>query len=261
MNDRRPSAAASDDTSSVYSAQTLPPPPPVAETARASQSSFASRAWIFGKVPSYHNSQRRPHLDPVAIRESVAYPSASSFEATIEKGTARCGRRNSTKPQLVDLGGLRRTVKRMTTIRRGSEQRSAVGVGAGATPGTLREAFGQAGGVEVRREEEVARPQTQTDTQTQAETQRRSGERVSQTITFSPPTDLQLATMMYHETQNDIVSRTRTESPTSRVPEMPFRDKIRGKHFSRTTGNLEREVSSYAKYKNRGCTSSQCAVI
>ncbi|KAI1456228.1 hypothetical protein F4805DRAFT_232183 [Annulohypoxylon moriforme] len=286
---RRPSAPES-ATSSVYSTQTLPVPLPVAETARTSQTSFASRAWIFGKVPNYNpnnpNSHsrtdrsstyyyerppRRPsrqshsHLEPVAIRDSVGYPSASSFEATIEKGTARFGRRNSTKPRLVDLGGLRRKVKRMTMIRRESEKRDSV-LGGGATPATLREAFEgvgtgeeRGGELEGRQERERGREMEQIQMQTQGHI--KSEEREPENIRFSPPTDQQLATMMYHQTQNDIVIRTRTESPTARVPELPFRDKIRGKHFSRTTGNLEQEVASYARDKRRNCTPAQCAVI
>ncbi|KAI1207849.1 uncharacterized protein F4807DRAFT_168249 [Annulohypoxylon truncatum] len=314
MDHRRASAAES-ASSSVYSTQTLPVPPtlPISDSGRASQTSFASRAWIFGKVPNYTSTttnpthqlnpnpnnycnndnnnnnninpeqrrqqRRRPsrpsHLEPVAIRDSVGYPSASSFEATIEKGTARWGRRSSTKPRLVDLGGLRRKVKRMTMLRRGSEQQEHQGA-VGAMPATLREAFGGQGvgvgvgiGVGAGADREGDRGMVQVRNmndnlnldQTQARGEEREPEDGDEDVRIGPPTDRQLATMLYHEIQNDIMIRTRTESPTSRVPELPFRDKIRGKHFSRTTGNLDEEVSSYAKDKRRGCTTAQCVVI
>ncbi|KAI2471112.1 hypothetical protein F4781DRAFT_441071 [Annulohypoxylon bovei var. microspora] len=249
--EHRRASAASSARSSVYSTQTTPVPVP--ETARCSQASFASRAWIFGKVPTYEphphphpHPHRRPsnlRLEPVALRDSVAYPSASSFEATIEKGTARFGRRNSTKPRLVDLGHLRRTVKRMTVMRRASG-RGGVLKTAGATPATLREAFN--GESEGGRDD---MDKTQTD------------ERAPEQVRSNPPTNHQVATTMDHETQNDVVLRTKTESPSPRVPEMPFRDKIRGKHFSRTTGNLGEEVLDYVKEKRRGCASAQCVVI
>ncbi|XDG05023.1 hypothetical protein ABKA04_004638 [Annulohypoxylon sp. FPYF3050] len=310
---RRASATGS-TSSSVYSTQTLPAPVPPAETARGSQASFASRAWIFGKAHNYNTApsspinpnpnpnsfpnntnslspqnRRRPsrqshtrssaHLEAVAIRDSVGYPSASSFEATIEKGTARFGRRASTKPRLVDLSGLRKKVKRMTMLRRGPEQRSVLGLGSGATPATLREAFGEAGvavAVEPRKEaggeqeQEQARERGPGLGQIQApvkahirpdiRTEEPERERKPESPRFSPPTNHQLATLMYHQTQNDIMRRSRTEPLTVREPELPFRDKIRGKHFSKTTGNLGEEVASYARGKRRGCTTAQCIV-
>lgn len=304
---RRASATGS-TSSSVYSTQTLPAPVPPAETARGSQASFASRAWIFGKVHNHNTapsspinpnpnpssfpnntntlspqSRRRPsrqshtrssaHLEAVAIRDSVGYPSASSFEATIEKGTARFGRRASTKPRLVDLSGLRKKVKRMTMLRRGPEQRSVLGLGSGATPATLREAFGEAGvavepGKEAggereqdrTREQEMAQVQVPIQAHIRPNMQAEERGREPENARFGPPMNHQLATLMYHQTQNDIMRRSRTEPLTVREPELPFRDKIRGKHFSKTTRNLGEEVTSYARGKRRGCTTDQCIV-
>ncbi|KAI1086318.1 hypothetical protein F5B19DRAFT_169184 [Rostrohypoxylon terebratum] len=305
---RRASATRS-STSSVYSTQTLPAPVPPVETARGSQASFASRTWIFSKVRDYNTapsspinpnpnpnsfpnntlvpqSRRRPsrqsytrssaHLEAVAIRDSVGYPSASSFEATIEKGTARFGRRAPTKPRIVDLSGLRKRVKRMTMLRRGSENRSVSGLGSGATPATLREAFGEARvivepSIDIGREREleqerdgereVVQIQLPPAAHTRPDMKNEEHEHKPESPRFSPQTNHQLATLMYHQTHNDIIRRSKTEPLAVRAPELPFRDKIRGKHFSKTTGNLGEEVASYDKGKRRGCTTAQCIVI
>ncbi|KAI1099455.1 hypothetical protein F4804DRAFT_83451 [Jackrogersella minutella] len=95
------------DSDSGYSSRTTTYPAP----ARTSQASVSSRTWIFGKTANQGRTLKPP--DPAALRDSVAYPSGSEFEDTIEMGTAKTGRRVPSKPRLVDLGGrLRTKIKR-----------------------------------------------------------------------------------------------------------------------------------------------------
>ncbi|KAI1412735.1 hypothetical protein F5Y13DRAFT_189936 [Hypoxylon sp. FL1857] len=222
MESHHDSTGVDGDSSPTYSSHTT-----IVPTSTPSQSlqvDSASQRWGFGREPVKDPTRRYSHFskrESVVIRDSVAYPSESSFEATIKEGTANLGRRASTKPRLVDLDRLRR---KMRKIRRGGSRR-------GSTTETASTAS-TAGVSEAGQPEQVM---------------------------LSPITSRQIVTEMYHETQNDIMLQTRPRSSPPREPPRPFRDRIRGRDYSRTAGNLESGIPDYARRDGRdGSKHSLC---
>ncbi|KAI6082218.1 hypothetical protein F4821DRAFT_219578 [Hypoxylon rubiginosum] len=74
------------------------------------QASTSSRRWGFGRSQNRNStySNRSDRDNRVSIRNSVAYPSDSTFEASIVKGVAQTGQRYQAKTHLVDLDRSRR---------------------------------------------------------------------------------------------------------------------------------------------------------
>ncbi|KAI0836858.1 hypothetical protein F5Y06DRAFT_298092 [Hypoxylon sp. FL0890] len=195
------------------------------------QADSTSQKWALGRELVKDPNRRYSCFskrESVVIRDSVAYPSESSFEATIKECTAQTGRRTSTKPRLVDLDRIRRKMRR---IKRSGSHRGSV-VETASTASTA--ATSEAGQVEY--------------------------------VMLSPITSRHAVTEMYHETQHDITLQTRLRSPSPREPPRPFRDRIRGRDFSRTAGNLENGILGYARADDRDASrhkfcSSQCVIL
>ncbi|KAI1771525.1 hypothetical protein F4818DRAFT_445214 [Hypoxylon cercidicola] len=72
------------------------------------QASSSSRRWGFGRSQNRNSAYSYLSDRGVSIRSSVTYPSDSTFEATIVKGTAQTGQRYQSKTQLIELGRPRR---------------------------------------------------------------------------------------------------------------------------------------------------------
>ncbi|KAI1654463.1 hypothetical protein F4813DRAFT_392716 [Daldinia decipiens] len=200
MEDRRGSAADSGSTISFY-----------ATPAQNPQTTARPQIWMLRRDPDL-GSDCFSKRDSIVIRDSVAYPSESSFEDTIIKGTAQTGQRNPSKPQLIDLDHIRRKMRSATT-RRGS-QRS-----------------------------------TRTDTSTLSLGCWLSDMRPPEHIMLSPITSQRAVTEMYHESQSDIVlhSRVRASSLRERETTLRFQSGTRGGQSSETIGNTphESELSGY----------------
>ncbi|KAI1136408.1 hypothetical protein F5Y05DRAFT_107715 [Hypoxylon sp. FL0543] len=216
------------DSRTNYSSHTTIVPPPTPN--QSLQVDLTPQIWGLGRELDRDSSRRYSWFskrESVVIRDSVAYPSESSFEATIKEGTAQTGRRTSTKPRLVDLDRIRRKISR---IKRHGSRRSAV-----------------------------------TETESTASTAG-AFDTEDPDVMPSPTTSRQAVTAMYHETQNDIMLHTRSRSAGAGEPMEPFRDRIRGRDFSRTAGDLESGISVYAQpnnrdaHKNRSCP-SLCVIL
>ncbi|KAI4861129.1 hypothetical protein F4820DRAFT_452224 [Hypoxylon rubiginosum] len=72
------------------------------------QPSSSTRRWGFGRSQNRNSAYYSDRENRVSIRSSVTYPSDTTFEATIVKGTAQTGQRYQAKTQLIDLGRPRR---------------------------------------------------------------------------------------------------------------------------------------------------------
>ncbi|KAI0165334.1 hypothetical protein GGR52DRAFT_575422 [Hypoxylon sp. FL1284] len=68
------------------------------------QTTLSARRWGFGRSQNRDSARSQDLESRAPIRNSVTYPSDSTFEATIVKGTAQMGQRYRNKTQLVDLG-------------------------------------------------------------------------------------------------------------------------------------------------------------
>lgn len=230
MENHRSSTGVDVDSSTIHSSHTTIVP--ASTLSQSLQADHTSQAWAFGREPvidpirRYSFSKR----ESVIIRDSVAYPSESSFEATIKEGTAQTGHRTSFKPRLVDLDRIRRKIRR---IKRSGSHRGSTAETASIT--SAAEAS-EAGHFEQ--------------------------------VMLYPITSRQAVTEMYHETQHDIMLQTRARSPSPppREPPKLFRDKRRARDFSRTARNLEDRVSNYPGadgrdgQRHRQC-SSQCVIL
>ncbi|KAI1398601.1 hypothetical protein F4819DRAFT_489380 [Hypoxylon fuscum] len=93
------------DGSKLYAAPPTPAQPP------NPQARSGLRKWGLRQIPvqdpGCDNISTRGNRGSVVLRSSVAYPSDSTFEASIVSGTAQTGLRYPTKPRLIDLSRLR----------------------------------------------------------------------------------------------------------------------------------------------------------
>ncbi|KAI2616783.1 hypothetical protein GGR54DRAFT_221659 [Hypoxylon sp. NC1633] len=237
MDDRHATAAGSDSINNSHTATADSGPgatrdattgaSPASPPARSQRVCPSSRKWSFGKEPRPRNASVSSR-EPVMLRDSVRYPTDSTFEDTVEKGTAQTGRRQAAKPQLVNLGHLRRKVRSM---RQSMSHRSSTTLAV----------------------EKTASPQSQAP-----EVHRHSVHNIPY-----QPTIRQAATEMYHDTHIELARMTRTEyqSPSPRVPPMEFRDKIPGRHFSKDDGNLQDECKCYRKAWGTRAKRSGCVML
>ncbi|KAI8958438.1 hypothetical protein F5Y11DRAFT_360017 [Daldinia sp. FL1419] len=220
MEESRPSFADSASTISFYATA---PQSPQAAAARP-------QIWMLRRRDPELASDRFSKRESVVIRDSIAYPSESSFEDTIIKGTAQTGLRSPSKPRLIDLDYLRRKMRSATT-RRGS----ATTEGSGSSFGSWI--------CEIRQPEPVM---------------------------LSPITSQRAVTEMYHESQSDIVLHSRTRDSTLRGQDTPLRYQSGGGggRSSETVGNTphESELSGYTFTQNesrprRTCMRALCCVL
>ncbi|OTA65981.1 hypothetical protein K449DRAFT_255932 [Hypoxylon sp. EC38] len=219
------------DSSTIHSTHTTLVP--TSTLSQSLQADSTSQAWGFGREPVIEPIRRYSYFskrESVIIRDSVAYPSESEFEATIKEGTAQTGRRTSIKPRLVDLDRIRRKIRRIK--RSGSHRGSTTETVSTTSIGGVSEAghFEQ--------------------------------------VTLSPITSRQAVTEMYHETQNDIMLQTTAPSPSPppREPPKLFRDRTRTRDFNQTARNLEDGFSNYPPAdgrdgKKRKYCPSPCVIL
>ncbi|KAI0848804.1 hypothetical protein F5Y00DRAFT_81810 [Daldinia vernicosa] len=205
MEDRPGSATDSCSTLSFYATPVQSP-----------QTTARPQIWMLRRDPDL-GSDRFSKRESVVIRDSIAYPSESSFEDTIIKGTAQTGQRNPSKPRLIDLDRIRRKMRSATT-RRGSQRSTA------------------------------------TDTSTLSLGCWLSEMRPPEQVMLSPITSQRAVTEMYHASQSDIMvrSRTRASSLRERETTLRFVNGARGGQSSETVGNTphESELSGYTLTDN-----------
>ncbi|KAI0121960.1 hypothetical protein F4814DRAFT_438125 [Daldinia grandis] len=207
MEDRYGNATDSGSTLSFY-----------ATPAQSPQATTHPQVWMLRRDPDL-GSDRYSKRESIVIRDSVAYPSESSFEDTIIKGTAQTGQRNPSKPQLIDLDRIRRRLRSATT-RRGSQRSTTTDTSALSLGCWLSE----------------LRPPEQ--------------------IVLSPITSQRAVTEMYHASQSDIMlhSRARASSLGDRETSLRFQHRVRGRRSGETVGNSPHEsgLSGYTLTHNGG---------
>ncbi|KAI1645301.1 uncharacterized protein F4817DRAFT_188489 [Daldinia loculata] len=206
MEERHDSAADSGSTLSFY-----------ATSGQSPQATTHPQIWMLRRDPEL-GSDRFSKRESVVIRDSVAYPSESSFEDTIIKGTAQTGQRNPSKPRLIDLDRIRRKMRSATT-RRGSQRSTA------------------------------------TDTSTLSLGCWLSDMRPPEQIMLSPITSQRAVTEMYHASQSDIMLHSRARASSLREEQettLRFQNGARGGQSSETVGNTpyESELSGYTLTQN-----------
>ncbi|KAI1468329.1 uncharacterized protein F4812DRAFT_362848 [Daldinia caldariorum] len=205
MEDRRSSDTDSGSTLSFYSIPTQSPQP----TARP-------LIWMRRRDTDF-GSDCFSKRESVVIRDSIAYPSESSFEDTIIKGTAETVQRNPSKPRLIDLDYIRRKM-RSATGRRGSQWSDTTDTSVSSFSGWFSEI------------------------------------RPPEPILLSPITSQRAVTEMYHESQSDIEIHSRARASSLQGPETPLPPQSgeQGEQTGETVRNSshESELSAYSATQN-----------
>ncbi|KAK6953337.1 hypothetical protein Daesc_005640 [Daldinia eschscholtzii] len=206
MEERRGSIADSGSILSFYTAPAQQSPQPTARP----------QIWMRRRDTDF-GSDCFSKRESVVIRDSIAYPSESSFEDTIVKGTAQTLQRNPSKPRLIDLDYIRRKMLGATT-RRGSQQSTKTDTsGSSSFTGWFPEM------------------------------------RPPEPIVLSPITSQRAVTEMYHESQSDIVTYSRARASSLRGPETPLQlqSGARGRQSGETVrSSYESERSDYSVTQN-----------